>query len=176
MSKPVFCNSRLVQTELLCTNVFLIIAAYYHIKPASRSIFKYRAQRRSVALSLDSDRGQPRLNPFVASIVHGRLCSRRDSSGRSHNWRNYQRLQFVPRPSSIQGCGSPASPVGWCWSCVTVVAQIVGVEERICVGMVDQQKNLECSHGPLLLGMRSVGSSLKAVGGAEDKFSCNYSA
>ena len=147
MSKPVFCNSRLVQTELVCTNVFLIIAAYYHIKPASRSIFKYRAQRRSVALSLDSD-----------------------------NWRNYQRLQFVPRPSSIQGCGSPASPVGWCWSCVTVVAQIVGVEERICVGMVDQQKNLECSHGPLLLGMRSVGSSLKAVGGAEDKFSCNNSA
>jgi AAA family ATP:ADP antiporter len=39
MSKPVFGNSRLAQSVLLFTNFFLIIAALYHLKPASRSIF-----------------------------------------------------------------------------------------------------------------------------------------
>jgi AAA family ATP:ADP antiporter len=39
MSKPLFGNSRLAQSVLLFTNFFLIIAALYHLKPASRSIF-----------------------------------------------------------------------------------------------------------------------------------------
>ena len=39
MTKPVFGDSRLAQSVLLFTNFFLIIAAYYHLKPASRSIF-----------------------------------------------------------------------------------------------------------------------------------------
>lgn len=39
MTKPVFGNNRPAQAVLLFTNFFLIIAAYYHLKPASRSIF-----------------------------------------------------------------------------------------------------------------------------------------
>jgi AAA family ATP:ADP antiporter len=38
MSKPVFGNGRLVQAVLLFTDFFLIAAAYWHLKPASRSI------------------------------------------------------------------------------------------------------------------------------------------
>ena len=39
MTKPVFGNGRLAQSVLLFTNFFLIIAALYHLKPASRSMF-----------------------------------------------------------------------------------------------------------------------------------------